>query len=134
MSCLRIVALRGGFVITLLAGIACDRAKEPEPQAGAAFPFATRVGWLHGACLAIRNADLARGTPVDVVILAEPQRVEPARIGERTESPQRCPALLPERAKGNAKPGVFFYTLEAAGIESGTMGIGIVGPRHARRP
>jgi len=122
-----VAALRGALLLSLLA-IACGRAKEPEPRAGSTFPVSARIGWLHGPCLAIRNADLARGTPIDVVILAEPQRLEPARIAERAGSSQNCPALLPERAKSNARPGVFFYTVEATGVDSSAMGIGIVEP------
>ena len=128
MTFLRPGAARAGLLILLLAVVACGGAREPESHAGPLFSFAARIGWLHGSCLAIRNADLARGTPVDVVILAEPQRVEQARVGERTDSPQRCQALIPGRAKVNAKPGMFFYALEAGDLGSRDMGIGIVEP------
>jgi hypothetical protein len=128
MTFLRTGAARAGLLILLLAVVACGGAREPESHAGQMFPFAARIGWLHGSCLAIRNADLARGTPVDVVILAEPQRVEQARVGERTDSPQRCQALILGRAKVNAKPGMFFYALEAGDLGSRDMGIGIVEP------
>jgi hypothetical protein len=128
MTVLRTGARRAGLGFLLLACVGCGEAREPERPGGQTFAFAARIGWLHGPCLAIRNADLARGTPVDLVILAEPQRVERARIGDRTDSPQLCQALRPGRARVNAKPGISFYVIEATGLEPTGMGIGIVEP------
>jgi hypothetical protein len=116
--------------LLLTFAVACDRLSEQKPQASppVPFPFAARIGWLHGACLAIANPNLAGGTPVVVVITGEPQKVEQARIGERTDSPQKCQALLEGRAAFNAKPGMIFYTLESGGIERTNMGVGVVAP------
>ena len=119
-------------VVVLVLGVvgACERGSEPKPHAAATLPvpIAERIGWLHGPCLAIANPKLAGGTPLTLVLAGEPQTVQPARIGERTVSPERCQALKEGRAAVNAKPGVVFYTLEAGSLDATAMGFGIVPP------
>jgi hypothetical protein len=100
---------------------------QPADTSGT-FDFAQRIGWIHGSCIAIKNAALASGTPVALVITGEPQQVRQARIAERTTSPEKCQALMPGRSAGNAKPGMFFYSLDAPAISATDMGIGIVKP------
>jgi hypothetical protein len=116
--------------LLLAFAVACDRASEQKARASAAvpFPFAERIGWLHGACLAIANPNLVSGTPVVVVITGAPQKVAQARIAERTDSPQKCQALLEGRAAVNAKPGMIFYALESGDIDRTNMGVGVVAP------
>ncbi len=124
------------MVVLLVLGavVACGRGSEPKPQpqpqptAGVPLPIAERIGWLHGPCLAIANPKLAGGTPLTLVLTGEPQTVQQARIGERTVSPERCQALKEGRAAVNAKPGVFFYTLEAGSLDATAMGFGVVPP------
>lgn len=122
--------LRVAIPVLIAAAISCGRKSEPGLPAAtvAAFSFAEGIGWLHGPCLAITNASLARGTPVALVIMAEPQAVQPARIQEPTNSPAACQALMEGRGAVNAKPGMTFYTLEAAGLASTDMGFGIIAP------
>jgi hypothetical protein len=121
---------RAGIPILIVAAVACGSVSELDQRgaAGVTFPFGERIGWLHGPCLAISNPDLARGTPLALVITVEPQRVEQARIQERTDSPARCQALMEGRAAVNAKPGLSFYALESGSITSSDMGFGIVAP------
>jgi hypothetical protein len=118
--------------ILLMAAIACQKkseAKLPAPApapAVTAFPFAERIGWFQGPCLAISNQQLAPGTSVTLVVMAEPQKVQQARSQEQTTDPKKCKALLQDRAAMNAKPGISFYALPPGSVDSLDMGIGIV--------
>jgi hypothetical protein len=60
------------------------------------------------------------------VILGEPQKVQQSRIQQQTYSPEICKALMPGRAAGNAKPGIFFYALETGSVSPSDMGFGII--------
>ena len=59
-------AVHAAILSLVVGAIACGRVDEQKQNAagGAAFPFDNRIGWVHGSCLAISNADLAGGTPV----------------------------------------------------------------------
>lgn len=122
--------LRAALLIPILAAVACGRVSERDQHSagGVTFQFDERIGWLHGSCLAIRNPNLTSRTLVSVVIAAEPQKVQQARIAEKTDSPEMCTALTPGRAAINARPGMFFYALEAGSLGSTDMGFGIVAP------
>jgi hypothetical protein len=122
--------LHAAIPILIVAAVACGRVSETDQRrtAGVTFPFAERIGWLHGSCFAIQNPDLALGTTLALVITAEPQRVQQARIGERTNVSAKCQALIEGRAAINSKPGLFFYVLESTSIGSTDMGLGIVAP------
>lgn len=126
----RLNGLRTAMLLLLVAAVACGRVSEPKPRAasGATFRFAEQIGWLHGPCLAIANPDVVAGTAAVLVLTGEPQTVRHARIGKRTNAPEDCQALMPGRAASNAKPGTFFYTLEADALDSTDMGFGIVAP------
>jgi hypothetical protein len=127
---LRALGLRAAIPILIVAAVSCGRVSEQGQSAAvsAAFPFGERIGWLHGPCLAISNPNLARGAPVVLVITGEPQKVQEARIEQRTDSPATCKALMEGRAAVNAKPGMFFYALEPGSVGSTDMGFGIVAP------
>lgn len=121
--------LGGAIPILLLAAVSCRKTSETKQSASApavAFSFAERVGWFQGPCLAISNQHLARGTPVALVVMAEPQTVQQVRTLDQTTDPTTCKALLQERAKTNAKPGISFYALEPGSVGATDMGIGIV--------
>lgn len=116
-----------------LGTAACERVeKSQSPKTVAlAFSYADQIGWLHRSCLAIANANLARGTPVAAVIAGEPQKILRMRVGQQTRSPETCPALMPGRAALNTKPGIFFYELEGDAIGATDMGVGVVAPPAA---
>jgi len=115
--------------ILAMVAISCACLRDPGRAAvSEAFSYDQRIGWLHGRCLAISNPNLTPGTTVVVVITGEPQTVERAQIQGQTDSSEACKALMPERAKVNAKPGIFFYALESEKIANTDMGIGIVAP------
>lgn len=113
----------------LIIAVSCGGSKgKGQGAANSSFSYAENIGWVHGACLAIANANLTRGTGVSLVITGEPQKVQQARIQEKTASPEACPALMEGRAKMNSKPGIFFYSLEAGSASPTDMGFGIVAP------
>jgi hypothetical protein len=115
--------------IVALAAVSCGHGADPQSfvAIGSTFPFAERIGWVHGPCLAIANSQLSRGMPVALVITDEPQRVEQARIGEPTDSAADCPALAAGRAKTNGE-ALSFYVLGPRTIATTELGLGIVGP------
>ncbi len=92
--------------IVFLIVASCSPASEPAQKTAAPFEFNKQIGWLHGPCLAIAAPELAGGTPVTLVVAAEPQKVQQARIQGKTESSATCPALMEGRGKLNAKPGL----------------------------
>ena len=114
--------------IVFLIVASCSPASEPAQKTAAPFEFNKQIGWLHGPCLAIAAPELAGGTPVTLVVAAEPQKVQQARIQGKTESSATCPALMEGRGKLNAKPGVAFYALGGADVAPSDMGFGIVMP------
>ncbi len=66
-----------------------------------------------------------------MVITGDPQKVQQTRTLDQTTSATTCKALLPDRAKTNAKPGISFYALEPASLAATDMGVGIVNPPSA---
>lgn len=82
------------------------------------------IGWLHGGCIALPEADVAVGTGVVLVsLVGTEQQVMPARIQGRTDSPDDCPALLEDRRRTNLANGLSFYRVEPAPAE---MAIGVL--------
>ncbi|MDQ2777783.1 MAG: hypothetical protein M3Y57_23150, partial [Acidobacteriota bacterium] len=63
-----------------------------------------------------------------LVIMGEPQKVQPARIQEQTASTKTCQALMEGRDTIDAKRAMSFYTLEAGSAGPTDMGIAIVAP------
>ena len=121
-------ALVAAILILDLTAVSCGHGNGQRQQADEPFSYDHRIGWLHGRCLAISDPKLTAGTPVAVIIAGEPQRIEQAKIQQPTDSSTVCSALLPPRAKRNAKPGTTFYALDASKIQPTDMGIGIVSP------
>src|SRR6478609_9199233 len=111
----RAIAFRATIPLLIMATVSCGRVSKT-------FSFEKRIGWLHGPCLAIANPNLTSGTPVALVIMGEPQRVQQAQIEEQTNSPASCPALLEGRRTQNAQPGTSFYGLKTVNLSSTDMG------------
>lgn len=90
------------------------------------FLLERQIGWFDGPCLAIDNSNLTRDTPVELVVMGEPQKVQLAQLDGQTHSPTACPALRDGRRVQNALAGTFFYVLKAAYLDAADIGIGIV--------
>lgn len=71
------------------------------------------IGWVHGACLAIRNQDLKPETAVQIVLLENPQSIIRAKVAAVARSQNECVALRSDRAEGNQQDGRAFYSLAA---------------------
>lgn len=83
------------------------------------------IGWLHGGCIALADADVAAGTDVVLVSLDEPrQQVTPARIQGRVDVTDGCPPLLEDRRDANRAAGLSFYRVEPA--PAGELAIGVL--------
>src|SRR6516165_8961451 len=66
----RVGTLRATCLTLAVAADACggmSDGAQPADTSGT-FDFAQRIGWIHGSCIAIKNAALASGTPVALVI------------------------------------------------------------------
>jgi hypothetical protein len=85
---------------------------------------ATRIGWLHGPCIALDHGGVAPGTEVTVVALGGPQRVLSAHIGGHASS-DACPALQEDRREANLAGGLSFYRIEP--LDEAMLAIGVVG-------
>ena len=85
------------------------------------------IGWIHGACLGIRNGKIEPGTSIQVLVLSDPQELANANVtGRVRESDSECPALLSDRAEINNQEGRFFYKLDFGKESPTTMAIGLV--------
>lgn len=96
-----------------------DRRSEP-------FDFNRHVGWIHGACLGVKIADLHPGTVVHVISLENPQSALKTSIIDGATPDSGCPALLPDRLKVNQSKHRSFYTLD---LPKGAnfLAVGVVG-------
>ena len=124
------MGIRWAFaVLAAVTTLSCGGGRGPgDGGARASLAITERIGWTHGACLAIANPSLVSGTPVVLVILGEPQVVRTAKVQQATKSATACPSLTEGRATANIKTGVSFYLLETQNVEPTEMGIGIVAP------
>lgn len=122
--------MRAATLLLIIAATACRRGTESTQHSTnrEVFPFDTRTGWFHGACLAISDPNLARATKVDLVVMGEPQRVLQGQVGEKVSSAASCTPLTEGRRSHNAKDGTSFYGLEGTKLTPTDMGIGIVNP------
>ncbi len=91
---------------------ACSKTQEGQ-RAPAGTDYSTRVGWLHGNCLAIMNAGLSTGTPITVVQPNQPQLVSSATVASRASSGKECTALLEDRRQVNLGSGYTFYRVNS---------------------
>lgn len=118
--CLVAVALAG-------AVFACGRVSGPERSAEARpFEWTSRVGWLHGDCLALADSTLAPGTAVTVVAFDDVQSLVTARIDRPTTSGDDCWPLLEGRGATNLEGGATFYRVDVPEGVSLGLGIGVV--------
>ena len=116
--------------VALLSVVASSCGRGEPRAASVPFVYDQRIGWMHGPCLAITNADLKPGTPVALVTMGAPQKVANATIQDRTTSATTCPGLSGDRAS-QLDPKTAFYTLQGASIVSTDMAIGIINPPSA---
>lgn len=73
------------------------------------------VGWLHGNCLAIKQANLPFQKRFILVHLNEKKRTEMATVVRKVSPEDECPALLGDRGEVNMRAGYHFYWVESEG-------------------
>lgn len=84
------------------------------------------IGWLHGNCLAIKNAENLEGRYLTIIKLLDNQEVSQSIILKKTSSSKDCYALLEDREKINNDFGRSFYTISSKNTIN--LAIGIVNP------
>lgn len=87
------------------------------------------IGWVHGPCIALAEADVAPGTMVMVVMLDGPQRAVQATVGRRAGPGDACPALDDDRREVNIAGGLSFYLIEPEASDG--LAIGVLMPEPA---
>lgn len=87
--------------------------QRPKPTVSGLKELNANIGWVHGACLAIRNRDLKPETAVQIILLENPQSIVRAKVMGVARSPNECVALRSDRAEGNQQDGRAFYNLAA---------------------
>lgn len=98
---------RGGAPTNPPAAAVADAGRNSEPSS-----VTSRVGWIHGACLAIKRADVHPGTIVRVISLEKTQAVLNTSVTGGATPDSGCAALLPDRLKVNQSKHRSFYTLD----------------------
>ncbi|MDH2433396.1 hypothetical protein QCD60_12520 [Pokkaliibacter sp. MBI-7] len=107
--------------IALLPAVGC--AAEPAS-------LDQQLGWLHGQCLAIKNAGLVAGSKVQLVLLDEPQTTISGTVESKVTDSSQCFALMDDRRKVNQAAGYQFYRV--ATTEPVELAIGRVSDEQIR--
>lgn len=118
---------------SLLVLWGCDKApakgstSQANIEVGAPSPLLKEnIGWIHGACLAIRNGNIKPGTSVKVIRLSTPQQIVSAKVIGVADATVACPALLSDRAEINTQDGRFFYALDISKESPDAMAVGMI--------
>lgn len=86
----------------------------------------SEVGWLHGNCLAIKNAVIPPNYQFTLVHLDNENTTEKAIIIKKTTKSEECYPLLDDRASVNKSAGYFFYKVKSK--KPVNLAIGILKP------
>lgn len=116
----------GASVLACLLLSAC--ASVVKQDAGGPPP----IGWVHGPCIALAEADAAPGTGAVVVMLDGPQQVVHAKVGRRAGPGDACPALDDDRREVNVADGLSFYLIEPDASDG--LAIGVLVPAPVMAP
>ena len=73
----------------------------------------SEIGWLHGNCLAIKNAEIPPGYQFMLVNLDNENTIENSTIIEKTTNSEDCYPLLDDRADINKDAGYSFYSVKS---------------------
>lgn len=86
------------------------------------------VGWLHGNCLAIKNANVPYGHRLTLVHLDDQNIVEESTIGENATDSKECYPLSDDRVGVNKDAGYYFYTIKPKTYAN--LAIGLLSTDH----
>lgn len=81
------------------------------------------IGWMHGNCLAIKNANLVSGTEFSVFNLGEDVTKTTASVISSTQSSDDCFALFDDRRAVNIEAGYFFYSVKSQNEIESAVGV-----------
>lgn len=87
-------------------------------------PVDSRIGWLHGNCLAVKNPDIPGNRAITVAALDEPVRYGRAKVIGPASGADECPALMEDRRSVNIGNGYSFY--QVSDTEGLDLGIGFL--------
>lgn len=110
------------FVIAILAA-SCSLAPKVNSDS-----LDSEVGWLHGNCLAIKNANVSPGSQLTLMYLDGENISEKAKIIKKATDSEECYPLLDDRASVNKSSGYFFYTVKSK--KPVNLAIGILKPEE----
>jgi hypothetical protein len=123
-------------VATLVAILGVDCGRQPQRQGENAEQrteeaggqaIEQRIGWLHGACLAIDNKTLAAGAPLTMMVLDNGQSIVEGNIVRPADAAARCPALAEGRRAANTETGLSFYVVAVPQDREPGLAIGVIG-------
>lgn len=118
----------GASVLACMLLAAC--VSVPEQAAGEYAGGSPSIGWVHGPCIALADANVAPGTGVVMVTLDEPQQAVRARIGRRAGPGDACPPLEEDRREVNVASGLSFHLIEPGAADA--LAIGVLVPERTQ--
>ncbi|WP_020586144.1 hypothetical protein [Desulfobacter curvatus] len=86
------------------------------------------IGWLHGRCLAIKNADIPPQYQIKLVHLDDEVTFEKAIVLKKTTESEECYPLMDDRASVNKNAGYFFYIIKSE--RPVNLAIGLLNPEE----
>jgi len=84
----------------------------------------SKIGWLHGDCLAVKNPRVPENAELLIVSLDDVQKITSAKVLRAARNGKECPALLADRQAVNKDSGVSFYRISSE--NAGELGIGVL--------
>lgn len=84
-----------------------------------------QIGWMHGNCLAIKNASLPTQSELTLILLDEPQTIGKGKVIEKVSSGDKCYSLMDDRRAVNIDSGFSFYLIDTNPAVK--LAIGLVG-------
>lgn len=110
------------FAIAILAA-SCSLAPKVNSDS-----LDSEVGWLHGNCLAIKNANVSPGSQFTLMHFDSENISEKAKIKQKATDSEECYPLSYDRASVNKSAGYYFYTVKSNKPVS--LAIGILKPEE----
>ena len=111
------------FVIAIIATSCSSLSRSRLKNKG----FDREIGWLHGNCLAIKNANISPSYQFTLVHLDNEETIEKATVLKKATNSEECYPLLDDRAGVNKSAGYFFYIVKSG--KPVNLAIGLLKPK-----
>lgn len=102
-----------------VSGYAISQARTAEKDIDAE----SKIGWLHGNCLAVKNPRVPKNAELLVVSLDDVQNITPAKVLRPARNGKECPGLLEDRKAVNQESGVTFYRVSSEKAVETAIGV-----------